>query len=891
MAAKYWYVAGNGSANWSAAANWYNGPGGTLGTTTVPTASDDVYVNAASGSGTLTMTTGAVCLSLTCTGFTGTIAGATAFTISGALVLASTMTLTYTGTITFNGTSCSITSATKTLLSGVTINVGAANTFSFLDSTTFASTTTLTHTSGTISIPGAYTINLGLYASAGAVARYITSNSSAIINLTGVGTVWSSSGTLWGISTTTYPTINVTNATASSKTFANSATTGPGTGYDFKPSVNVIGAGTGTYTLSGNLLNVTIANTGGATLTFNNSSIYGSLDFGTSNVVWNNTAAITLTLLGDNTNLKLSPNMTITTSPNITVSNPGTDWVYTYSNGKTLTGNMTINGAGVNSGAYSMDTFYLAGSLTLTRGTYTTGAGDAYIGTLSSNNTNARALYIYGDLYFTGVGALSTTSTTGLTVTINNIYIIDSSASAKSLTCNTVFLPGFGLYLAGSGSGSIAVNPSTNGGFNVYVTNTGAAPVSFTTSTVLSLYFMPGTNAVWTNAAAQTLTITKDLSIASSAGTPTLTPAIVLNGINTFSGGVYQSNISLGGKSLVTGACTINDTSGGGFVNFTFTDAFSSNSTLTITAAALVTFNSSLSCSAHTVTSATVVYNGAVVSTSTIAFNNPSSVDIMSSISATTAITLNNASLSCNFYGAINAASITITNTGGTYIRNTCTLSGNFIFTTGYLQFIGTSTITCATFASTGSGTRTLLMGTSNFVLTGIGAVWNLSATNLSLSSNSASITATDTSTNAITFTGASQGYNQVTFNRGASTGSITIGGNNSFVNFIDLGTAAHSLIFSASTTQTIGHFYAMGSAGNIITLTSTTTAVFTLTKSPLGLVSCDYLDISHCVASPSTNTWYAGANSTNNQGVVAAGSGWIFTPPPARKLGSGGVG
>ena len=34
MAAKYWYVAGNGDSNWNTAGVWYNGPGGTGGTTT-----------------------------------------------------------------------------------------------------------------------------------------------------------------------------------------------------------------------------------------------------------------------------------------------------------------------------------------------------------------------------------------------------------------------------------------------------------------------------------------------------------------------------------------------------------------------------------------------------------------------------------------------------------------------------------------------------------------------------------------------------------------------------------------------------------------------------------------------------------------------------------------
>jgi hypothetical protein len=56
------------------------------------------------------------------------------------------------------------------------------------------------------------------------------------------------------------------------------------------------------------------------------------------------------------------------------------------------------------------------------------------------------------------------------------------------------------------------------------------------------------------------------------------------------------------------------------------------------------------------------------------------------------------------------------------------------------------------------------------------------------------------------------------------------------------------------------------------------------LTKTGGGVISSDYLNIQHSVASPA-NTWYAGANSTNNQATATAGSGWIFTVPPATTM------
>lgn len=73
----------------------------------------------------------------------------------------------------------------------------------------------------------------------------------------------------------------------------------------------------------------------------------------------------------------------------------------------------------------------------------------------------------------------------------------------------------------------------------------------------------------------------------------------------------------------------------------------------------------------------------------------------------------------------------------------------------------------------------------------------------------------------------------------------------------------------------------ATGTAGNEITIDSSNTSTHALVKAGGGTISCDYLIIQHSVASPSS-TWYAGTNSTDNQAVSTAGSGWIFTAPPS---------
>lgn len=105
---------------------------------------------------------------------------------------------------------------------------------------------------------------------------------------------------------------------------------------------------------------------------------------------------------------------------------------------------------------------------------------------------------------------------------------------------------------------------------------------------------------------------------------------------------------------------------------------------------------------------------------------------------------------------------------------------------------------------------------------------------------------------------------------------SHTITGSNTFTTFESTSAVAQTLLFTAGTTQTITNFTVSGTSGNVITLNSTTTGVFYLVSAG-GSQDCDYLNIQHCVATPSTLTWHAGENSTDNQATAAAGSGWLF--------------
>jgi len=102
MAQLYWV---GGTANWDgiAGTKWASSSGGTGGQP-APGAFDNVFFDANSGPVTVTLTAIVGCLNLNFTGFTGTFAGSTNFSLYAGLTLSSSMTWTNTSTISFSGT-------------------------------------------------------------------------------------------------------------------------------------------------------------------------------------------------------------------------------------------------------------------------------------------------------------------------------------------------------------------------------------------------------------------------------------------------------------------------------------------------------------------------------------------------------------------------------------------------------------------------------------------------------------------------------------------------------------------------------------------------------------------------------------------------------------------
>jgi len=125
-------------------------------------------------------------------------------------------------------------------------------------------------------------------------------------------------------------------------------------------------------------------------------------------------------------------------------------------------------------------------------------------------------------------------------------------------------------------------------------------------------------------------------------------------------------------------------------------------------------------------------------------------------------------------------------------------------------------------------------------------------------------------SASAKTFAGGGGSYS--TLNQGGA-GALTIAGNNSFAN-LTATTRPSTLSFTAGSTQTFTTFTLSGTAGNLVTLTSTIPGTsYTLTR-PTGVTSVDYLSLTDSSATSSgTGSWYAGNNSLN----ISNNAGWIF--------------
>ena len=887
MADRYW-VGGTASWDGTAGTKWATTSGGGGGAS-VPTSADDVFFSALS-TGTCTIATGNTgAKSINCTGFTGGIAGTAAISVAGSITLFISQTYTHTGVVTLTGTG-TLTTAGKTFSpltingSGITVTLGDALSLNQGD---------LIVTQGTFTTSGSnYSITAGRLQSDNSNVRTITLNASTVTLNQGA-----ISPTV-GFTTSTNLTFNAGTSTINcnqpqtifnggSQTFYNVAIgdnqnnshtmTGANT-FNNLTINNRNSNGTNRLSIAANItVNGTFTSNGTQTLPYRRCWIYSSVG-GTNRTI--TAAAINIfgTDFRDVTGAGAASwtdssrtnywgdaggnsGITFATGRNVYWNLAGTqNWIATAwaltNNGTPATTNYPL----------IQDTaiFTEAG----TAGTVTLDIQNLMLPTVTmadgvSNRTSAMTLNFgtgdrdnfFGNITFfsnltlsggggriirlSGYSNTQSITTAGKTL-VTNLELAESFNNTVQLQDNLT-LPAARTTTLTTGTLDLNNFELSTGLFSSSNSNTRV--IAFGTGNIRTT----GTGTVWTTATATNLTYT---------GTPTV-------------------NIS---NNSATATTVTPHTTGGteaNALNFNFTTG---TYALTLTTGARV---GSLNFTGYTGTwspsTATCTFYGSLTLVSGMTFTTGTGLWTWANTSGTKTIT----SASKTLY------SITQNGVGGTVaLGDATTLSNTYTLTNGTFN-LSNQNFTALTFSSSNSNTRTITMGSGTWTLSGTGTVWDTStATGLTLNQDTSTILLSDTSTTARTFSGGGRTYNNLTIGGATGTSTLTFTGANTFGTIASTKTVAHTITFPNVTT-TVSNWTATGTVGNVITLTRTgASGTFTLAKSGGGVISgVDYLSISNSTASP-TNTWYAGANSTDGGG----NTNWLFTAGPTDILGSASI-
>lgn len=863
MADRYW-VGGNAAWDGTAGTKWATTSGGTGGAS-VPTSADDVFFSALS-TGTCTISTGNTgAKSINCTGFTGTIVGSGAITVSGSITLSALMTYTHTGTVTINATG-TLTTAGKSFApltvngSGITVTLGDnLNTGGRI----------LTVTEGTFDTSASnFSITAGAISSSNSNVRTITLNGSTV--------------TLSSVTPITF--LISTNLTFNAGTSQINASVGTGT---------FNGGGQTFYNVSFTSTNSSSATITGAN-TFNNLTFAAraSTGIGTVSLSADQTVNGTLTVQSGATNptrrLLIASNTIGTARTISSAANTifGADF-------------RDITAAGAGSWTDSSRTNYWGDCKGNSGITFATGqtvywnlAGaqswQATGWALSSGGTPAAANYPLAQdtAVFDDTG-----SVTG-TITINTdwqIGAVDMSGRTSAMTLETGgnfptfygnWTNGSGTTLSGTGSLTFAgrttqtitsASKTFTQGISVVKVDstltlgdnlTIAAPLGFTSGTINLNNFSINCTVV-SAGIANTRVIQFGTGNITTTGSGT---AFNFNGTNFTYTGTPTINISNNSATATT--VTVN-------IGFTETNALDFNfttGTYSLSFNSAVVRNLNFTGFAGTINNSNrTIYGNLTVPASGVTWSGNNTQNF-SATSGTQTITTNGATIDVpfTFNGAGGtralAGDLTLGSTRTLYVERGTFNTNDFNVTVGL-------------FRSDGSNVRTINMGSGTWTIAGTGVVWNIGSlpqTGLTLNAGTSTIVLSDTSATARTFSGGSLTYYNLTIGGTTGTSTLTFQASNTFNTLSSTKTVAHTILFTASTTNTFTNFNINGTAGNVVTIGSATAASHTLAKAGGGTVTADYLSISRSTATP-TLTWLA-TNSTDG----GNNSGWYFGAFPS---------
>jgi hypothetical protein len=353
---------------------------------------------------------------------------------------------------------------------------------------------------------------------------------------------------------------------------------------------------------------------------------------------------------------------------------------------------------------------------------------------------------------------------------------------------------------------------------------------SSSNSSTRSISFGAGSIALIHTSAGSTILVMNQVTGFTYTGTGLFTRSMGATATVGY-GSTSSSGLGKGINLDVTGgSSTLTLTSGSYFKNLNFTGNSSTTNGTTINVAGNLTLSST-----GTYTSFSCNING----TSTITTNGKtfSALDI-------------------------NASGITATLADALTISGQLNL-GQGTFTTANFN------VTAGSFVSSSPLIRTLNMGSSAWVITS--NTWNTSiSTNMTLNAGTSSIRFNSSGVSK-SFQGGGLSYYNLIHDSAGGGGlqTLTITGANTF-NDITTNVRPSTIVFPASVTQTLANFTLSGTAGNLVTIQSSTSGTqFTLSKAS-GSVTVDYLSIKDSNAT-------GGAVFTANNSVNGGNNtGWL---------------
>ena len=856
MANRYW-VGGAGTWNTTSTTNWSASSGGASGAS-VPTAADSVFFDQA-GTYTVTCTGALTCLDLTVSAGTVTFVSGTSptFAISGSMSLVAGTVWNSTGTITFNATTTGKTITTNgTSIGGAITFNGVGGGWTLGSALTLANFSEITVTNGTFdtSSTGNYSVLAGGFNSSNINTRTINFNASTI-------TI--------SLLTFTVSGVNLTfNAGTSSIVFSYS-------------QISFNGGGNTFYNVSCTSPTISLFSISSANI-FNNLTLTGRISPGVNAI-------------------SLSANQTINGTLTL---NSGTASAYrTFIYSSSIGTQRTLTCAAISGGTdYDFRDIAIAGAASPISPTR---AGDCknnsgitfpaaktvyFARTVSSNwggTTTSSWSFTSGGLadltafplaQDTAVFPAATYPASGSTTTINANYNI-GTINMSLRTSNTMIL---------------ATGTTTPTIYGNLINGTG---ITNTASTGSAFIFAGRTTQQITSAGrsfAQDITVNspsgtvqlQDAFTTGTARTTTLTQGTLDLQSYTLSTGLFNSNVS-GVRAIAFDTGNITCTGTGIVYNNNSPTNFSTSGTqvinITSTGSTAITVNSGAYSEADSIsfnftggTYALTFLQSVGQVARNVDFTGyagtwgaTSTVTVFGNLKLSTGMTLTASASILSFKGTSGTQQITtngktldfpltFNGVGGTFrLEDALTMGSTRTATlnNGTLDLNG-KTMTVGTRFTIVAGTKNLTFNGGTLVCPDANTTsfYNASLTGFTTTAGTGTGTISMTAATAKTFVGGGSTYN-CTLNQGGA-GTLTISGSNTFLNITDTVQPA-TVLFTAGTTNIFTSFSLSGTAGNLITLGSTTTSQATLQKG---------------------STWYMGANSTNggnNTGLTfTAGDG-----------------